>query len=58
VLRAGVLTSTFQEDRERAMKRIRNLNQEAQALLARGKFIQARSARVSASVLDVLWSEG
>jgi hypothetical protein len=58
VLRAGVLTSTFQEDRERAMKRIRNLNQEAQDLLARGKFIQARSARVSASVLDVLWSEG
>ena len=58
MLRAGVLTSTFQEDRERAMKRIRNLNQEAQALLARGKFIQARSARVSASVLEVLWSEG
>jgi hypothetical protein len=58
VLRAGVLTSTFHEDRERAMERIRNLNQEAQVLLARGKVIQARSARVSASVLDALWSEG
>ncbi len=58
MLRAGVLTSTFHEDRERAMERIRNLNQEAQVLLARGKVIQARSARVSASVLDALWSEG